>query len=191
MTTAAVTAKATNEFAAEVMHETPHGTRMATCIQCGTCGGSCPNGAEMEYTPRALFAMIHAGDRDRVLSANTMWQCVSCYFCTSRCPQDVPVTDLLYTLKRMAIREGRASNPDAVALARTFTGFVDKYGRAFEAGLATRYHLVRRPVAAMKLTGLGLSMLQRGRMALRPKKIRQREQLRNIIRKAREVGGTS
>ena len=97
----------------------------------------------------------------------------------------------MYTLKRMAIREGRASNPDAVALAKTFTGFVNKYGRAFEAGLATRYHLVRRPVAAVKLTGLGLSMLQHGRMALRPKKIRQREQLRNIIRKARELGGSS
>lgn len=191
MTTVATGVKATNEFAEQVMRETPQGYRMSTCIQCGTCGGSCPNGAEMEYTPRALFAMVHAGDRERVLSANTMWKCVSCYFCTSRCPQDIPVTDLLYTLKRLAIREGRASDPDAVALARAFTGFVDRYGRAFEAGLATRYHLVRRPVAAMKLTGVGLSMLQHGRIALRPKKIRQREQLREIIRKARELGGAA
>ena len=185
------TTAARNGFAQQVMEETPHGERLTVCLQCGTCAGSCPNGAEMEYTPRALFGLIQAGEREEVLSANTMWQCVSCYFCTSRCPQEIPVTDLLYTLKRMAIREGYASNPDAVALARTFTGFVERYGRVFEAGLATRYHLVHRPVAAMRLTGLGLSMIQHGRMALRPKKIREREQLQSIIRRARELGGVS
>ena len=185
------TAPSTNGFAERVMAETPHGHRLAKCIQCGTCGGSCPNGAEMEYTPRALFGWVIAGEKERVLSANTMWQCVSCYFCTSRCPQEIPITDLLYTLKRMAIREDYASNPDAVALAKTFTAFVDKYGRAFEAGLATRYHMVHRPVAAMKLTGLGLSMVKRGRIALKPKKIRNREELASIVHKARELGGVS
>lgn len=187
MTTTAVA----KGFAKQVMDETPRGERLTVCLQCGTCGGSCPNGAEMEYTPRTLFGWIQAGEREKVLSANTMWQCVSCYFCTTRCPQEIPITDLLYTLKRMAIREGHASNPDAVALAKTFTGYVDRYGRAFEAGLATRYHLVHRPVAAMRLTGIGLSMIQRGRIALRPKKIRERDQLQSIIRKARELGGVS
>ena len=185
------TSVAQNGFARQVMKETPRGERLAVCLQCGTCGGSCPNGAEMEYTPRTLFGMIQAGERKRVLSANTMWQCVSCYLCTSRCPQEIPVTDLLYTLKRLAIREGHASNPDAVALAKTFTAYVDRYGRAFEAGLATRYHLVHRPIAAMRLTGLGLSMIQHGRIALRPKKIREREQLQSVIQKARELGGVS
>ena len=40
-----------------------------------------------------------------------------------------------------------------------------------------------------KLVPMGLSMLARGRMHLRPNKIRQVDQLRAIIKKAEEIGG--
>jgi hypothetical protein len=36
---------------------------------------------------------------------------------------------------------------------------------------------------------MGLSMLARGRMHLKPNKIRQMDQLRAIINKAKEIGG--
>ena len=81
------------------------------CLQCGSCGGSCPSGADMEYTPRTMIAMINAGDRDAVLAANTMWACVSCYFCTTRCPQKIPITDIMYALKRMSIAERLYTTP--------------------------------------------------------------------------------
>ena len=180
-----------NGFMAEVVADTPNGDRLRNCIQCGTCGGSCPNGAEMDFTPRAIFAMIHYGEKENVLSSNTMWQCVSCYFCTSRCPQEIPITDVMYTLKRMAIREGLARETDAPALAQTFSRFVERYGRSFEWGIATRYHLLKRPASAMKMGGLGMSMIKRGRMALRPTKIRGTDQLQAIIAKAKELGGAS
>jgi heterodisulfide reductase subunit C len=191
-TRCSVSATATSfEFLDEVIEETPNGERLRHCLQCGTCGGSCPNGAEMDYTPRGIFALIAAGQRDKVLSSNTMWQCVSCYFCTSRCPHNIPITDLMYTLKRIAIREGYTRNTDAPALAKAFTHFVDKYGRSFEMGLASRYHLLNRPFSAMKMGGMGLSMFMRGRMALTPTRIRQIDQLQAIIRKARSLGGVS
>ena len=47
--------------------------------------------------------MIEAGMKQDVLRSNTPWYCVSCYYCVVRCPQDVHITDLMYTLKRMAI----------------------------------------------------------------------------------------
>jgi predicted kinase len=71
----------------------------------------------MDYTPRAIFAMIAANRRDDVLASNTMWCCVSCYFCTARCPQEIPITETMYTLKRMAIREGKATEGDAPEVA--------------------------------------------------------------------------
>jgi heterodisulfide reductase subunit C len=142
----------------------------------------------MDYTPRAIFAMIAANRRDEVLASNTMWCCVSCYFCTARCPQEIPITETMYTLKRMAIREGKATEGDAPALARTFTGFVDKYGRAFEVGIATRYLMLNKPMSGLKSMGMGMSMFARGRLALRPAKIRQTAQLQAIISKARELG---
>ena len=145
----------------------------------------------MDYTPRTLFALINAGQRDRVLKSNTMWCCVSCYACTSRCPQKIPITDIMYTLKRMSLREGLATGTDAPALARTFTSLLDKYGRSFEFGLASRYYLFNRPLAMLKMGPLGLSMFTKGRMSLIPTRIRQLDQLQAMINKARELGAAS
>jgi len=176
-------------FQDDVIAETPDGERLRHCMQCGSCGGSCPNGPDMDHTPRALFALIAAGQRDKVLSSNTQWCCVSCYACTSRCPQSIPVTDVMYSLKRISLRAGLAGGTDAPALARTFTGLLDKYGRSFEFGLASRYYLFNKPLSMLKMGPLGLSMFTRGRMSLVPTRIRQLGQLQAIIQKARDLGG--
>jgi len=176
-------------FLHEVMEEAPGGERIVHCLQCGSCGGSCPNGADMKYTPRALFALINANKREEVLTSNTMWCCVSCYFCTTRCPQKIPITDIMYALKRLAIRDGLAHQTDAPALAKTFTDLLDRYGRSFELGLASRFYLFNKPLAMLKMGPLGLSMFTRGRMALTPTRIRQIDQLQAIIEKARQLGG--
>jgi len=97
----------------------------------------------------------------------------------------------MYSLKRMAIAEGKATGTDAPALAKVFTDLLDKYGRSFEFGLASRYHLLNRPVAALKMGPMGLSMFTKGRMSLTPTKIKNVKQLQKIIAKARELGGKS
>ena len=66
-------------FLREVIDATPGSDpRLERCIQCGTCGGSCPSGRDMEHTPRELFALIFADMKDDVLQSNTPWYCVSC-----------------------------------------------------------------------------------------------------------------
>lgn len=180
-----------SSFLQEVVADTPGGEQIMHCLQCGSCSGSCPNGDDMQHTPRALFALINAGEREEVLSSNTMWCCVSCYLCMTRCPQNIPVTDIMYALKRMSIHEGMAGGTDAPALARAFTGLLDKYGRSYELGLASRYHLLNRPFALAKMGTMGITMFLKGRMPLIPTKIKQRDQLQAIIKKARELGDAS
>jgi heterodisulfide reductase subunit C len=118
-----------------------------------------------------------------------MWACVSCYLCTTRCPQEIPITEIMYCLKRLAIRDGLAKHTDAPALAKTFTNLLDKYGRSFELGLASRFYLFNKPLAMLKMGPLGMKMFTRGRMALVPTKIKRIDQLQAIIKKAREIGG--
>jgi heterodisulfide reductase subunit C len=65
-------------FLEEVVRATASASRLQMCIQCGTCGGSCPSAADMDHTPRMLFAMVRAGMRDAVLRSDTPWMCVSC-----------------------------------------------------------------------------------------------------------------
>ena len=176
-----------------VVEATPGESHLEMCIQCGTCGGSCPSGADMDHTPRALFAMINANFKDDVLSSNTPWYCVSCYYCMVRCPQGVHITDLMYTLKRFSIQEGQYRHSTASAapgFSQTFIDYVENYGRSFELGLATRYHLTHHPLDALKLAPFGFGMMKRGRINLTPSKIKDIDGLKAILNKAKQLEET-
>lgn len=147
----------------------------------------------MDHTPRALFAMVRAGLKDQVLRSSAPWDCISCYYCMVRCPQEVHITELMYTLKRMVIQEGlyresRAANaPD---FAKTYIDLVENCGRSFEFGLALRYHLQHNPLNLAKMAPLGAQMLSKGRMGLIAKRIRDIRQLKAILAKAKELEST-
>jgi heterodisulfide reductase subunit C len=172
------------------LQSVPGGERVRDCIQCGTCSGSCPVSYFMDNTPRKLLAMIRAGMRDQVLESSSLWFCTSCYMCTLRCPRQIAVTDIIYALKRTAIREGRTTGAaKAAALASSFTDVVDRRGRNYEPELLTRYYLKTNPVAMLGKTGLGLRLFMRGRFPLSGERIHGIDQIRAIIAKANEIGG--
>lgn len=172
----------------EVSAATAGVSRLEMCIQCGACGGSCPSAADMDHTPRALFAMIRAGMRDEVLESNTPWFCVSCYHCVVRCPQEVRIADVMYTLKGMAVRAKLYnSNATAADFSQTFAGFVENYGRSFELGLATRHYLSHFPLRLPGMAPMGLGLLSRERMKIRPRRIEGIDQLKAILARAKEI----
>lgn len=182
-----VVAKNPRNFLEEVEYATPGDSRLLMCIQCGTCGGSCPSGPDMDHTPRQLFAMIRAEMRDAVLASNTPWYCVSCYTCMVRCPQEVHITDIMYTLKSMAIAADYRQEKAGADLAQSFVDYVESYGRSFEFGLATRHYLRHQPMQLMRRASMGLGMLARGRIDLTPQRIEQIDQLRAIVARAKEL----
>jgi heterodisulfide reductase subunit C len=149
----------------------------------------------MDHTPRTLFAMIDAGMKEQVLRSNAPWYCVSCYYCMVRCPQEIKITDIMYTLKRMAIREGHyrdSTAAEAPGFSETFIGFVENYGRSFAVGVAARYHLGHHPLKMVGMaTGFGLDMLRKGRMDITPNRIENLDQLQAILNKAKELGGAA
>lgn len=166
---------------------TPGDARLEMCIQCGTCGGSCPSGADMDHTPRQIFAMLRAGFLDTVLRSNTPWFCVSCYLCTVRCPQEIRITDVMYTLKRMSVEADLYQDSTAPGLSESFCSYVERYGRSFEFGLATRHNLRHRPLSLPGMAPMGLGMLTKHRMDLTPHGIEHIDQLRAILRRARQL----
>lgn len=181
-------------FYDRVVAATPGGKRLSQCLQCGSCGGSCPSGPDMDASPRRLFAMMMAGMEDEVLSSNTQWYCVSCYYCTVRCPQEIPITDFMYTLKQMSIAKGKYHKSEHVDWSNSFIGLVERYGRSYELGLETRYHLLHNPLKTVgnpgKMVGLGnmgLQMLQKGRLNLRPESIENMPQLTAILTEAKRL----
>ena len=145
----------------------------------------------MEHTPRQIFAMIRAGMREEVLRSNTPWYCVSCYFCTVRCPQEIHITDIMYTLKSMAIASNYVEEKAGSDLSQTFVHYVENYGRSFEFGLATQQYLRHAPLSILKKASMGLGMLSKGRMDLPPHKIEHVEQLQNVLQRAKEMEVTA
>ena len=175
------------DFLQEVIDATPGESRLEMCFQCGTCGGSCPSGADMDHSPRQIFAMIRADMKEEVLTSNTPWFCVSCYYCMIRCPQEVHIPDIMYTLKNMAIDTQQYTDSTAADWSQTFVEYVENYGRSFEFGLATRHFLRHRPTGWVDTAQMGLGMLTKGRMDLAAHKIEHVDQLHAILDRAREL----
>ncbi|MBI3361479.1 MAG: 4Fe-4S dicluster domain-containing protein [Chloroflexi bacterium] len=175
----------------EVAAATAGVSRLEMCIQCGTCGGSCPSSADMDHTPRQLFAMVRAGMRDEVLRSNTPWICVSCYHCVVRCPQGVHIADVMYTLKSMAIRVKLYADSTAPDFSQTFVDLVENYGRSFEFGLATRHYLKHFPLRLPGMAPKGLGMITRGRMDLTPHRIEGIDKFKAILARAKELEAAS
>jgi len=188
--TGAVTHERPMSFLDEVIAATPSEARLRICIQCGTCGGSCPSGADMDHTPRQIFAMLRADMREAVLKSNTPWYCVSCYYCMVRCPQEIHITDIMYTLKRMSLAEGYKEQAAASDFSKAFINWVENYGRAFELGLMSVHMLKHNLLGPFKLADMGLGMVTKGRMDFTPKRIRDLDGLKAILAKAKEIGGS-
>lgn len=178
-------------FLEEVSARTAGVSRLEMCIQCGTCGGSCPPAADMDHTPRMLFAMVRAGMRTEALSSNTPWICVSCYHCVVRCPQEVHIADVMYTLKSMAIQAKLYKDSTAPDFSQTFVDMVEEYGRSYEFGLATRHYLKHFPLRLPGMAPMGLGMLSKRRMDMTPKRIQNIEQLKTILERAKELEALS
>jgi heterodisulfide reductase subunit C len=171
----------------EVSVATAGVSRLEMCIQCGSCGGSCPPASDMDHTPRMLFAMLRAGMREEVLKSNTPWICVSCYHCVVRCPQNVHIADVMYTLKGMAIKANQYHNSAAPDFSKTFVDYVEEYGRSFEFGLATRFYLKHQPLRLPGMGSMGLGMLTKKRISITPTRIKNMDQLSSILDKAKTL----
>ena len=174
-------------FLAEVRAATPAASRIETCIQCGTCGGSCPSAADMDHTPRAIFAMVRAGLRDEVLASDTPWMCVACYLCAVRCPQEIHIPDVMYAIKSIASRSDRVPDAVAVDFSRLFVGNIRRYGRSYEVGLAARYYLRHHPLRLPGIAPMGIGMVTKGRLGFIPHRIEGLDGLRAILARAAAI----
>ena len=76
------------------------------CYQCGKCSAGCPVSYAMEIPPSQVIRFLQLGMVELVLSANSMWICVGCLQCYSRCPKGVSVANTLEALRQLGLRKG-------------------------------------------------------------------------------------
>jgi heterodisulfide reductase subunit C len=146
--------------------------KLFSCIQCGTCSGTCPLSIYMDYTPRRIINLVREGFRTDALASQTIWLCASCYSCTVRCPQKIQLTDVMYSLKREAIRSRLFPRHFPIpALAREFYSMVSRTGRSSEMWLVMRMAMKSNPFILLTMIGTGWKLFRTGRLTLRREKI--------------------
>ncbi len=160
---------------------------VCTCIQCGTCTGSCPNAQSMDYTPRQLWRMVLMGRKDAIFKSKTFALCSSCYFCTLRCPRGLPLTEAMSALKQIAARENVESFRSS---GRFYAGFLEsirRHGRVREMEMMNLYFIaMRNPLIPLKYAGLGIKLIKKRKIPLQlPSK--GTGVLDKIFRKVREL----
>ncbi|MCF7669230.1 MAG: (Fe-S)-binding protein [Verrucomicrobia bacterium] len=75
--------------------DTEEGRKILSCIQCGTCVGTCPYGEHMEYPPRRIIRMLRGGMIDEIFTTDSLLKCVACYACMVKCPRGIRLSDVL------------------------------------------------------------------------------------------------
>ena len=141
----------------------------------------------MDYGPREVIAAFRAGDtRQAWCSSNTIWLCTSCYSCTVRCPAGIKVTDIMYELKRLAIKYKSwpedCKNPADV---QDIIDNIEKYGRNYEVGLMAKFTWARSRAWRWKFSGLGMKLfIQRPHAAASPTPIKGSDEIEKIIERA-------
>jgi heterodisulfide reductase subunit C len=169
-------------FTGEVIAEVDGGERLLACIQCGTCAGACPLSMFMDRTPRRLIEMVRAGARDEVLGSSAIWVCASCYACTVQCPKQIPITEIIHGLRRMAFQQGtypkRLTNP---VMTRELVAMAEDRGRSTESWVAVRSYLRTDPMQLPKHARVGMRLMRHGRMSFKRESMRDRAGLRKML----------
>jgi quinone-modifying oxidoreductase subunit QmoC len=154
------------------------------CIQCGTCSSSCPMSIYMDYPPRKIIAMVKNGFREEALKSFTIWLCPSCYTCQVRCPAKIKITDVMYALKRKAIEEKVYPSRFAIpVLDKEMSKLIAANGRSSDLWLILNLYLKSwNPMGLLKMAPLGLKLIKTGRMSLKKDAIKNKKQLRTLLK---------
>jgi len=186
---ASITSKVTRQdFIKEVM-QMQGGENILDCIQCGLCAGSCPTRFAMDYSPMQIIKMIHLGMRDKVLSSSTIWICSSCYTCATRCPRGIDITDLMMSLRNLAIQENAvAENETKLKFHKSFLEIVNKYGRLYEPELYIKILKKSDFRSLFKSAALGLRLWRKQKLSLRIPRIKETKDLANMFEKIGKEG---
>lgn len=138
-----------------------------SCIQCGTCTGSCPNSFAMDLTPRQLWYNVLMGEKETIFHSKTFSLCSVCYYCTLRCPRGLPLTETMSALKQIAAKENLVPYKQSVRFYKSFMESVRRHGRVREMEFMTLYFLsMKNPFLPIKFAPLGMRLMSKGKVSL-------------------------
>ena len=149
-------------------------TKVADCYQCGKCSAGCPRAEQMDVLPSTIIRLVQYGNVEKAASAQSVWQCVACLTCSTRCPKSVDIAGVMDALKQISL-EKKCVHPKQkriVAFQRSFLNTIKRNGRTNEVEMVAEYKIRGffgdgNPLLAVKDADLGLPMLLRNKLHIK------------------------
>jgi len=165
------------------------GVILSHCYQCGKCTAGCPLNEEMDVMPNQILRMLQLelpGYEDKILSSLSIWLCLACDTCYSRCPQEVKLSQVMDFLRQESIRQDKV-NPKAKDILSFHKAFLDSIklnGKLHEVGLTIDYKL--RTLNLMQDVQMVPSMMAKGKLAIFPHQVKNTKEIAKIFKRISE-----
>ncbi len=172
-----------NELSQNVRQFT--GVDVVECYQCGKCTAGCPVADKMDIRPSVIMRMLQSGDadsEDELLRSLSIWLCLTCETCYSRCPMEIDIPKVMDYLRQRSLAEGKVHKEarDIVSFHKSFLNSIESNGRLHEVGLVMDYKLHSGNLLQDMTTAPG--MLSRGKLHILPERIKDRKGLSRLFK---------
>ncbi|HBA54621.1 4Fe-4S dicluster domain-containing protein [Syntrophorhabdus aromaticivorans] len=169
-------------FIDEVSKES--GQKLSHCYQCGNCTAGCPYTQYFDYPVSQVMRLLQVGQKETILSSRAIWLCATCETCTTRCPCEIDVANVMDTLRIIARRENKVSEKEVKLFYDSFLASMKQHGRLFEVGTLITYNL--KSGHFMADAELGPKVMEKGKVHFFPKNIKGRDKVAKIFARFQE-----
>ncbi len=161
------------------------GVNVMECYQCMKCSAGCPLLPDLDLVPHAVVRKAQMGQLDDLLHSKTIWMCVGCHTCATRCPNKVDLPAVNDFLRQEARRRGiEPTEKNIEAFHRSFMSEIEGRGRVHELSMIGKYKMATGTYFDDMV--LGMNLFFKGKVPLMPTPSKGKQQLRKIFLKAEE-----
>ena len=170
------------DFLRQVEEES--GQKLSACYQCGNCTAGCPGAEVYDRQVSQIMRAAQLGLKEKALANRSLWLCLSCYTCSTRCPNNIDVAKVMETLREIARREGKVQSRPIESFWKAFLDTVKTTGRSFELGVMADYML--RTGRGWGNLEIAPTMLGKRKMPFLPHFIQGKDEVARIFKRYAE-----
>jgi len=135
---------------------------------------------EMDLRTHQMVRLVQLDRRERLLRSDSIWLCLGCETCTTRCPNGFDPAAVIDALREVMLREAPGNVPRRIgAFHSAFLDQIRSHGRLFEFGLVLGFKL--RSGALFDDVTTAPALLRRGKLKFVPRRIEGIDEVRRIF----------
>ncbi len=164
------------------------GENVMLCYQCKKCTLGCPSAYDMKMKPHELMRAAQLGLAEQIYWSGTIWTCISCETCNTRCPQKINILRVIDGLREMILSKKvdyYNPYPAIPAFHRIFLALVERFGKVYELGLALLVNL--KMLTPFKDIDMASPMLLKGKLKPFPHFSKGGKELRQVMARIRKL----